>query len=289
MLKKKLKAIFSKIWAFIKKVYNIGDYFGKEFSRYRIPTYAANCAFFMFLSLVPLIVLVCSLLQYTSLTQDTLMRFLGDLLPETIEGFITGIINEVYSASIGTLSLSILVTLWSSSRAFIAITKGLNEIYSVKQGRNYFVQRFYAMLYTLGLLFSIILSLGIMVFGDTIVSLLNLSGVIYDVILWLRYIIIFLFLALVFANLYKFAPNKKLRFRDQIPGALIAALAWILFSFFFSIYISHSGGMSAYGSLAAIVIAMLWMFYCMYIVLIGGYINRLIADHRRQDTAANHE
>ena len=85
-----------------------------------------------------------------------------------------------------------------------------------------------------------------------------------------------------FMLLYAFIPNIKLKVRDQFPGALFSAVSWNLFSWGFSIYVGTFNGLSIYGSLSAIVVIMLWLYFCMYLLLIGAHINRFAAPFRRE-------
>lgn len=72
----------------------------------------------------------------------------------------------------------------------------------------------------------------------------------------------------------------RLRLRQLLPGSLAAAAAWLLFTWLFSLYIVYGGGYTTYGSLAAIIITLLWMYWCMYIILLGAYVNMYIY-HKR--------
>ena len=73
----------------------------------------------------------------------------------------------------------------------------------------------------------------------------------------------------------------KLRCAALIPGAAAAAGAWLLFTWLFSLFIVYGGGYSTYGSLAAIVISLLWMYWCMYIILLGAYLNVFISSEKQ--------
>ena len=81
--------------------------------------------------------------------------------------------------------------------------------------------------------------------------------------------ILFVFFDIIFTML----PNKKLTFKSQIPGAAICAVAWYVFSFALSIYVDYFNGFSMYGSLTTLILFMFWLYFGMYIVLIGMEIN----------------
>jgi len=83
-------------------------------------------------------------------------------------------------------------------------------------------------------------------------------------------------LALVFLLLYRWMPAKSLKNRYQQSGAAFAAVVWVLFSSIFSFYISMSNQFGAYGVIGTILVAMMWMYFCIYFLLIGGYINHYL-------------
>ena len=81
-------------------------------------------------------------------------------------------------------------------------------------------------------------------------------------------------LFLMFLVLFKFLPNRKANLLSQVPGALITAASWIIFSYLFSFYFEIFPGFSnMYGSLTALIIVMLWIYFLMNLMLYGAEIN----------------
>ena len=81
-------------------------------------------------------------------------------------------------------------------------------------------------------------------------------------------------LFLIFLILYKMLPNRKATFKSQVPGAVLIAAGWSLFSYFFSLYFELFPGFSnMYGSLTALIMVMLWLYICMNLLLYGAEIN----------------
>lgn len=242
--------------------------------------FAASSAFFLFLSLVPIILLVCSLVPYTGLTQEAAMEIvsdnLGHIVPENVTQLLEGIVDEIYSGGLLTLSVSAIATVWSAGKAFLAIMRGLDVIHGDGL-QNYFIARFKACLYTIVMMGAILFLLLVVVFGGKIVGIVTLYVPELSPILhWLlnqRFVFSVCLLTVTFTAIYTWVPQKKLRLLAQLPGALFTSLGWMAISWMFSTYISMFDGFSAYGSLATIVIAMLWMYYCMFILLLGAYFN----------------
>ena len=63
--------------------------------------------------------------------------------------------------------------------------------------------------------------------------------------------------------------RKNLKYRRQLPGAVFSAVVWAAFSFIFSFYVSLSDKFGAYGYIGTIMVAMIWIFYCFYFLLMG--------------------
>lgn len=107
-------------------------------------------------------------------------------------------------------------------------------------------------------------------------------AVITGMILRLKDVVSIAFLTLVFMLLYKFVPNRKAKLLSQAPGAVFSSVCWYLFSIGFSLYVTYTPGLSnMYGSLTTIILAMLWLYFCMYIILLGAEINSYFEEQFR--------
>lgn len=254
--------------------------FSQQISRDRVSVYAAQAAFFIIISAVPLVMLVLSLLQYVMpMTQSQLSALAMDVIPLALRSHVIRVIDELYTqTSVPLISITAVSTLWAASRSIYALTRGLNEVYKTSETRNYFELRLGALLYTLLLIVLLIFSLLILVFGNRIQYLVESAmpvlAELSAYIISIRTLLSITLMTLCFALMYKILPNTKSHFRRQLPGALFASLGWMVFSLVYSIYIDNFSNFSyTYGSLAAIVFMMLWLYACMNILLIGGEIN----------------
>ena len=262
----------------IYRLYFIARDFSWQMSKKNISSFSAASAFFLFLSMMPLLMALCAFLPYTALTEENLINAIMQFLPEVMNSLVVSMVSDVYSRSAGTLTVFIVVTLWSASKAVLGMIYGLNEINDFMERRNYFVLRFIACIYTVIMLAAIIIALIIMVFGDVIVDLL-LSDIphlheLVQFFMHFRFLATWVVLTFIFTLIYAFVPSSKLRFRKQIPGAALAAAAWGVASFAFSIYVDYFNGFGTYGGLTAVVIMMFWFYLLMYIIFIGAHINR---------------
>lgn len=262
----------------IRKLYLIGRDFSAQMKKQNISAYAASIAFFFFLSIVPMLMVICMVIPYTPLTEENLVQAVTDITPDRVDPVVEDLIADVYDKSAGILSIAVIATLWSAAKGVMALMQGLNAVNGVDEKRNYFVIRVVACLYTVVMLIVVILSLFINVFGNQLVNLaLHRIPQLQKLVVFLmhfRFLVVWAVLTLLFATVYAFMPDDKLRFREQIPGATFAAVVWSIFSWGFSMYVDYSNSYGIYGSLAIIIIILLWMYFCMYIIMIGAYLNR---------------
>ncbi|MCH5274332.1 MAG: YihY/virulence factor BrkB family protein [Lachnospiraceae bacterium] len=261
----------------MRKLYLMIQDFQKEMNKKNISSFAASMAFFLFLSLVPMMILVCAILPYTSLTEQNLVNLITEFTVDALDPLISNVIADVYDKSVGILSIAAITTLWSASKGILALIRGLNEVNEVEEQRNYLILRTLASFYTVIMIVILILSLAINVFGnvllDIILAKVPETRIVVDLFMNFRFLAVWLVLTVLFTTIYTYVPNKKLRFKMQLPGAVFSAVVWSLFSYFFSLYVERTDSFNTYGSLSIIVIIMLWLYFGMYILLIGAQLN----------------
>ena len=134
---------------------------------------------------------------------------------------------------------------------------------------------------------AIAITLILVVFGSSIQTGLALHypliANLTAAIVHMRVLITLSFLMFTFLVLYKFVPNRRASWKSQFPGAALSATAWLLFSFGFSLYVELSNSFSnMYGSLTTLILVMLWLYICMYILLIGAEVNAYYEDRFRR-------
>lgn len=261
------------IWRLIGTVKMFLDKCKKD----NINAFAAQSAFFIILSAIPFLMLFSSLLQYTPVTEGVLMNIINHTLPTYVAPFFVSIVDEVYNKSIGIVSVAAVVAIWSAAKGFQYIANGLNVINGLEETRNWFVLRFWAIIYTIVFVIAVVITLVLLVFGKSLKMVILqyvpiLAGA-TEMVLRLRSLIMLGILILFFAVLFQMIPNRKASFRLQLPGAVLCAVAWYVFSFGLSIYVGYFHGFSMYGSLTTIVLIMLWLYFCMYIMMICAEVN----------------
>lgn len=256
--------------------------FAANMKKENLSAFASSAAFFIFVSLVPILVVICTIIPYTPLTQENLIGIFTELTPKRMDGIIVSIIEDVYVRSAKVLSVAVIMTLWSAGKGVLAIVRGLNAVNEVEEERNYFVVRIVSSFYTLIMLLMVLVSMIVLVFGNHLVNMLILRipqlKILFSFLLNFRFLFVWGILTLIFSAFYTFLPNRKLRFREQLSGASFAAVIWSIFSWGFSMYVNRGGAFSIYGSLSIIVIFLLWLYFCFYIIFIGAYINKRMGE-----------
>ena len=266
-----------------RKLYKKGKEISQEVTDDHVGAYAAQSAFFFMLCLIPIILLLITMVQYTPVTKADVMTAVIRVFPSSVDSLITSIVNQVYNQSSGIIPVTVIVALWSAGKGVLAMTGGLNCVYNCRETRNYLVLRIRATLYTVMFILVIIFLLVLSVFGNTLNIFIAehipiLSGL-ADWLIRTRVYIMPVVLVVFSLLIYKFLPNRKDSLKKQIPGAVFAAIGWMIVSGIFSVYVDLFKGFSdMYGSLTTIVLIMLWMYFCMYSILLGGEINILMYD-----------
>lgn len=258
--------------------------FSQRLGEDSVGAYAAQAAFFILISCFPFAMLLITVLQYLPFSQTEILHSFTNIFPETVIRFIETTMQDIYSRTTGDItiiSISALTALWASSKGFYALMQGLNSVYRIDERRSWPVLKILSAAYTLAFALLLIATLGLLVFGNSIyrwiIAKIPAIADLAVVVISVRTFVSFTILAIFFLLLYLFIPNRKIKkeqFLTELPGAMLAALGWIGFSYLYSYYIDHFARSSyVYGSLTAVVLLMLWLYFCMFIMLLGAEIN----------------
>lgn len=261
----------------LSSIQTILDNMGKD----HINEFSAQCAYYVILSFIPFIILLLTLIQYTNIEQQQLFDIISRIIPSSMSEMVLGIIKEVYSKSVGTVSISLIFTLLSADKGLFALVKGLHLVYNYSDNKrkSMIYLKLTSILKTM--IFIILVAIGavILVFGTSIISTIQEKfGLLENYTIISQILMQIVFVAVVFVVflcLYKFIPGYKITFRSQIPGAIFSSIALIVISFVFSKYLDIFKGFSiTYGSLTALMLIMMWTYTCFYVIFLGAEINK---------------
>jgi membrane protein len=254
----------------------------KKFRNDDISVYSAQASFFIVISVIPFLLLVFTLMKsFIHLDKNGILRTINSFAPAEVSKLLSVVADELFdkTSSVPVISISAVSTLWLSSRGVMALYTGLCKVYGTPT-RSYLYSRLISVLYTLAFVAALILTVAVFVFGNWLQRLIGgQSAALESVFAFLlhgKVLIFTVYLTLIFALAYKFLPKRRATFKKQLRGALFAAVGWMSFSFIYSIYIEYFSNFSyVYGSLAAVVFLMLWIYFCMNIFLYGAQINKI--------------
>lgn len=244
-------------------------------ARADIGLYATSGAYYLFLSLGPLIVLLLSLLPHTPLGETEVMEFLLSYTPEAFRQLVYLILSQVYTGSSSAFGLSLAAELWSAGKFVSSLIRGIGELYDSRRITGFLRRRLIGAIYTLGLILFILINLVLRLFGQTLLGFSPALEHAAKMLLSLRWPLFLLGLTLVNALLFCLVPRPRQKFRRQLPGALLAAAGWLVFSGLYSILVERFEFFSVYGSLAIIILSLFWMYCSLYILFLGAWLNTL--------------
>lgn len=254
--------------------------------RDRINAYAAESALFLIMSALPLVTLTVTMAQL--FIPDFVIGYvykLAELVPGVLGEYLESELLPSPDLSIpAPLSVSAIAVLWSASRGVRAVRRGVRSVFSEDSG-SALSEMLYGLSFTAAFILIIVAVLLFLVFGDQLSSFIGerfpAAGVFFDAAVEMSPVLMLLALTAFFTLIYaSFTPPSAglTRLRRHLPGAAVAAAGWTLYSYIFSVFVSDFSDMPRiYGSLAAIVILMLWFYMIMYILLLGAEVNKLSA------------
>ena len=257
---------------------------------------AAELSYYFLLALFPLLLFITSVIGLVlgsgTGTRHALFSYLSRVMPPSAFDLLNSTMLEVSAASgAGKLSFGILAALWAASNGMGAITQSLNIAYDVKEGRPWWKQRLVAVGLTMALSVLIISALGLVVGGNRIADGLASSyglgsafAVTWKIVQWP---IVLAFMTLAFALIYYLAPDlREQAWAWLTPGAALGVVIWLLVSLGFRLYLHYFNSYSkTYGSLGAVIILMLWLYFTGASILIGGEVNSEIEHAAAQQGA----
>ncbi len=220
----------------IYRLYYIMRDFNWQMTRKNISAFAASTSFFLFLSMIPLLMSLCAILPYTRLTASNLISAITKFMPDAMNGLVVSVISDVYARTADTITIFAIVTLWSASKAMLALIRGLNAVNDFEERRNYFVLRFIACFYTVIMLVATVLALIVMVFGNVIVNLLLADipplHILVQLAMRFRFLFSWAVLTLIFAMIYaiNFTLSSMLPFFVFFPVFVFSFILRLHFS-----------------------------------------------------------
>jgi membrane protein len=263
----------------------------EEVGKDHLAAFAGNLTYKALFALFPLFTLLLSLLGLFNATNlvQTFLDSLTGVLPASALQFISDQLlaiagQDAEGAFTVGVVVSILLALWGISGAFRSVMDALNAVYEVEEDRpflkKYGISIFMSVAVIALLLGALLLFVSGLAVGEGLAGALGLGsvfGLVWGIVQWP--ILAFMVLLAV-ALIYYFAPAAEQRWRWISVGSVVALVFWVLFSLAFSLYVGTFGSYNeTYGSLAGVMVLMLYVYYSAFIILIGAEMNQVIEWH----------
>ncbi|MEB6171406.1 YihY/virulence factor BrkB family protein [Staphylococcus pseudoxylosus] len=247
---------------------------------------SAQLSYYFMLSLFPMLLFLLSIVPVVGVKQSTIRDMIKDHVPPAYASQVADIIGDIMSNASGSiLSVGLILALWSASNGMTALMNSFNVAYDVEDSRNFIVSKLFSVLFTLAMIIVMPVALVLPTFGQQIGDLLFGPLGLGEQVKWvfdtIRYVLPVIVVLIAFMVLYTLAPNVKIKLMSVIPGAIFATIVFLAGSYLFGIYISNFSNYSkTYGSIAGIIILMLWLYITGFIIIIGAEINAIF--HQRK-------
>lgn len=257
----------------------------------------AGVAFFGFLSIFPAIGIVVSLVgilgDHAAMRSEVerLSDFMPDITVALILTQLDSFMNQPPTGLGFGLGISIVVVLWSSSRGVDALIHAASVAYCETNDRGFIMSVMIAFAVTvMGALFMVV-ALGLVAAIPIIAGMSPIPGTGEQLALFLRWPLLLAISIFAFGLLYRFTLNRRgPKIRWVWPGATLAALGWLAGCILFSLYVENFGEFEAtFGSLAAAVVLLFWMFISAQIFVFGAAFNAGVELQTEVDTTVGHD
>jgi membrane protein len=257
-----------------------------------MPIIAGGVAFFGFLSIFPGLIALISIYGLVA-SPETVTQQIGDIstqLPDEAAQLIGDQLKSIAANSGRALTVglvvSILAALWSASGGVSNLVTAVNIAYDEVETRNFLKLRALSLGLTLGAVAFVIVAFGLLAVVPAVLDALPLGivgTILAHVVRWTLLLAMF---AGSLAVLYRAAPDRDApRFRWVSLGAVVATVLWALVSVGFSLYVDNFGSYDkTYGTIAGVIVLMLWLYLTCYLVLLGAEINSEAEHQTAKDT-----
>jgi len=241
-------------------------------------TFASSIAYYALLSLFPFVLVVLSVLSRLALkagspTDETLLHMVERALPTNF-GFVGTQLGELARAPVELNVLGTVVTLWASMGVFGAITSAVNHAWGVEQNYSFLKHKLVAFLMMLGA--GLLAVIALLLVGAVRMVEANWFTTIRETYPTFNVVTGFLsrnastpIFILVVGLIYYFIPNAKVRLRDVWFGAVLAGVLWSLAFEGFAWYVRDLSRFTVHGSVAAVVVFLVWIYVSAVILLYG--------------------
>jgi membrane protein len=272
-------------------LYNVANFFIKGIYQGYITTRASAVSFNFFLAIFPFMIFLFTIIPFIPIEnfQNTLLMLIHDFMPKSAYETVKDTVEDIVIRPRGDLlSLGFIFALYFATNGIDSMMEAFNNTYHTIETRSWFRQRMIAMLLILILSFLLIIAIGLMTLGPTLLSLFIpekiLASTFYSIFIfsatWLT-IILTLFLGISF--IYYLAPARRRDFRFISAGSSLATLLVIITTLGFNFYVDNFSKYNIlYGSIGTLIAVLLWVYFNFISLLVGFELNASIFNAKKE-------
>lgn len=274
----------------------LADEFLQHWLRVRLTGLSAEIAFYGILAVFPAIIAFTAILGSLDAVvgASAAAAIREGLLDWTATSF--GADSSLYQtvadlfagSNPGAVTIGAILTLYASSRGFVAVVRALGVVYGHEHRRGWLSTRVVGFTITIVTVVVFALTTALLVIGpllgsgEDVAERIGRGSGFATAWVWLRWPVTFIGVVTWTAAVYRFAPLRKSSFRRELPGAVVATAWWLVASTGFSLYLGlAAGGMTTvFGLLGGVLGVLFWLYLLAMGLLVGAVVNSLIARHR---------
>jgi len=274
-MKEKLKLFWAKFKSFVALFCN----------ELKDPFYhgmGGQLAFYLFMSILPIITLMSQFLSLFSLSLPAIQEWASISLTDYGLATLDELLSESMGGTIGGNIALILLAIWAASKAQFQLTNIADYINNdgKDNGLNYIRRRGRSYVLMIMMIITLCVALAFLVYLPTILNFLLGNGLIatYAGIFLskIRWLIVLAFYFFVISIIYYVSPSERVKYKEVIPGSIFASIGFICVTLVYSVYLQFGNSRSIiYGSLANIVVLMMWFFFISWVICLGSVTNKL--------------
>ena len=268
-------------------------FFIKQTQQIGLNERAASIAFNFLMAIPPLLIFIFTLLSYIPGSKNIyseMLILLNNVIPDiTTFNMIKKVMDDFFAGGTGTLSFGLLLAIYFSSNATLTIMRTFRKsmLHIEIEDRNFLQIRWSAIRLTAIIILLLIATILIMITQTVILKWiteqLNIQDKWVDLLFNLaHFIITFLLIFIAIGLIYRFAPHVQKKWKIRSPGAILATILIISFTYLFSYWVNNIASYNkVYGSLGSILILMFLVFVNSLVLLIGFELNVSINSLKR--------
>jgi membrane protein len=253
----------------------------KEAKKDAVPLLAAGVAFYAFLAMVPTLIALVMLYGLVSEPAEVAeqVESFGSALPSQAEELLQTQMESLAKTSDRALGIGLIIALvlalWSASSGISNLITALNVAYDEEDRRGFVKSRLLALGLTLAAIVFMVLAVALVAALPVILDALEVPGWVKALVQGGRWIGLIIAVLVALAVLYRLGPDRDApKFRWVSVGAVVATVLWITGSVVFSLYVDNFGSYGkTYGTLAGVVVLLLWLWLSSYAALLGAEVN----------------